>query len=49
MREVYDLGPALAVASQDGQQDFEFAIVQNLSVGVCTLHDKYDRMVPQRG
>lgn len=48
MREVYDLGPALAVAcvSQDGRKDFQFARVQKLGVGVCTLQDKYGRMVP---
>ena len=48
MREVYDLGPALAVAcvSQDGQKDFQFARVQKLGVGVCTLQDKFGRMVP---
>jgi hypothetical protein len=48
MQEVYDLGPALAVAcvSQDGQKHFQFARVQNLGVGVCTLQDKYGRMVP---
>jgi hypothetical protein len=48
MREVYDLGPALAVAcvSQDGQKDFQFARVQKLGVGVCTLQNKDGRMVP---
>jgi hypothetical protein len=48
MREVYGLGPALAVTcvSQDGQKDVQFARVQKLGVGVCTLQDKYGRMVP---